>query len=227
MFIYRITNIANNKVYIGQAKGVSVKSKWSTYRSQLKREAHPNCHLQEEWSLFGEDSFFFEIIDHAENRIQLDDLEKEWISKYDSTSRDLGYNIEAGGNRNKVLAQETRDKLSKTLKGRKRSEEQRKKMSEVISGEKHPQYGIPIPEECKKKISASVRKYIQENPITEDGRKKISAGLVGKKRKPFTDEHKRNISNAHKKRAIEGAPRRSRRSVPLSEEHQTEHINGT
>lgn len=47
MFIYKITNTRNNKVYIGQTE-----SRW--YR---------NKHIQNAWNKYGEASFTFEVIE--------------------------------------------------------------------------------------------------------------------------------------------------------------------
>jgi len=199
MVIYKIVNINDNKVYIGQARNSSVKNKWNAYTSQLKRGVHPNCHLQNAWDQYGTDAFYFEIIDTAEQVEQLDLLEIMWIAKYDSTSRDKGYNIKAGGNRNKVLPQETKDRISNATRGLKRSDEHRKKMSEVISGERHPMHGKPVPEERKDRIAHSLQEYYRNNEMSEDARKNISKALTGKKRKPFTAEHKQRMAESRRK----------------------------
>ena len=98
-------------------------------------------------------------------------LEEELIKAWDTTNRDKGYNITEGG---------------KGTKGMKHSEESRKKMSEINSGENNPMYGKygknnpnygrHHTEETKKKMSET--KSGENNPMygkrhTEDIRKKI------------------------------------------------------
>lgn len=72
----------------------------------------------------------------------------------------------------KPLSDETKSKISETMKGLRRSEETRHKMSDAKSGENHPLYGKPRSEETRRKISESL------------------------KGKPRSEEHCRNISKA-------------------------------
>lgn len=178
MVIYKIENTVDHKVYIGQASGPSQPRKWVVYRSQLKTGTHPNQHLQAGWDTFGADAFIFEIIDRAESKDQLDDLERQWIAKYGSTSRENGYNIEAGGNRHKKLAKETCEKLSRVKKGCKVSEITRKKMSRSRQGEKHPQYGKDVPEERRQRIALKLKEYFKSNPASDEYRNKLSASAT-------------------------------------------------
>ena len=64
-------------------------------------------------------------------------------------------------------------------KGKKASEETRRKISEAVKGEKHPLYGKHISEETRLKMSESHK---------------------GKKRVPFSDETLRKMSEAAKRR---------------------------
>ena len=91
-YIYKITNTVNNKIYIGQTKR-NPKDRWDEY----KRSPH-NEHLKNSFNKYGIESFIFEIIDTAESHEELNTKEKYYISKYDSTNVDKGYNLSAGGN---------------------------------------------------------------------------------------------------------------------------------
>lgn len=55
----------------------------------------------------------------------------------------------------KSHTQETRKKMSKSLKGRTFSEEYRKNMSTIMKGNKNPMYGRHLSEESKRKMSES------------------------------------------------------------------------
>jgi len=63
------------------------------------------------------------------------------------------------------LSEETKQKISETLKGRHFSEETKQKMSEVNKGEKNPFYGKHHSEETKQKIREALqrRKLMKTN----------------------------------------------------------------
>ena len=53
--IYKITNKINNKIYIGSSYSIS--KRISEHKYQLRRNSHPNIHLQSSWNKYGEDNF--------------------------------------------------------------------------------------------------------------------------------------------------------------------------
>src|SRR4051794_9917631 len=61
--IYKITNINNNKFYVGSA--YYIKGRWGKHRSQLRRNIHKNKYLQNAWNKNGETSFVFEILEEC------------------------------------------------------------------------------------------------------------------------------------------------------------------
>ena len=92
--IYQITNLINNKVYIGQTGDVNYR--WIHHRSDLRSGVHHNKHLQGAWNLYGEENFKFEILEEC----QIDSLDKkeiEWIATYKSNNPKYGYNLDSGG----------------------------------------------------------------------------------------------------------------------------------
>lgn len=52
---------------------------------------------------------------------EADNIEKELIKLFRSNEKDYGYNIESGGTKGKIIAQETRKKISEANKGKKTS----------------------------------------------------------------------------------------------------------
>ena len=89
--IYKITNIINNKVYIGQTVN-NLKTRWY-------KHCHFNgCRMLHNAILkYGENNFTQEIIEHCPIN-ELNKREIYWISFYKSNDKQFGYNILQGGN---------------------------------------------------------------------------------------------------------------------------------
>lgn len=130
--IYKITNQRNGKVYIGQSIDISHRQACHFY--DLRNNRHKNCHLQRAYNI-EPDAFTFETLCVCKEE-ELDDLEKYFIKKYDTTNQDKGYNLDVGGNGAGRMSEETKKKLSKSkmgnqvMKGIKLSEEWKKHLSE-------------------------------------------------------------------------------------------------
>lgn len=111
-------------------------------------------------------------------------LETEFILRFGRKDKGTGIlrNESNGGKENheKIVSQETRDKIRKSNTGKKISEETRrklsmanmgkkwsdetrKKLSARMTGKNHPQYGKPVSEETRRKISASNKGSIPWN----------------------------------------------------------------
>ena len=90
--IYRIKNLINNKIYIGES--IDLDSRLSNHKSALKTGHHINKHLQSAYNKYGEDNFEFKIIELCDTSVR---FEKEiyWIAFYDSFYN--GYNMTIGG----------------------------------------------------------------------------------------------------------------------------------
>lgn len=95
--IYKIENTVNGKKYIGQTR-CPVEYRWRSHLHQLRHNKHHSSYLQRSWNKHGEHSFIFEVICVTTDIDQLDGLEQELIKSFDTTNRQLGYNIHAGGN---------------------------------------------------------------------------------------------------------------------------------
>lgn len=92
--IYKITNLKNNLVYIGQTVnfGIRRRDHWSD---------KTNDDLHNDIQKLGREYFKFEIIEKCDVD-QLDEREKYWIEYYDSYN--MGYNNTEGGSGNKLNA---------------------------------------------------------------------------------------------------------------------------
>ena len=92
-FIYKITNTVNNKVYIGQTNR-SLEIRWREHKSRAG--CHYTSHLYNAMDKYGIDNFIFEGIEEATEG-HLDERERFWISYYDSSNPQKGYNLTIGG----------------------------------------------------------------------------------------------------------------------------------
>lgn len=93
--IYKVTNLVNGKVYIGQTvrtlKG-RISEHFYNANNGLKNEFFRNAILK-----YGKESFEWQEIDLGYDKNDLDKKEVYWISFYNSTNRNWGYNISIGG----------------------------------------------------------------------------------------------------------------------------------
>lgn len=87
--VYKITNKANGKIYIGSSN--SLDKRWYQHSFQLKNGIHANQHLQRAWNLYGEDNFVFEIIEECSPEIQFE-REQYYLNTLNPFD-DNGYNI--------------------------------------------------------------------------------------------------------------------------------------
>lgn len=127
--IYKFENLANGKIYIGQTKK-KLRERLAQHVWQSKNK--PN-YFHKALNKYGIANFDITILEESEDSKLLDGLEVYWISYYDSTNRDKGYNRTIGGSgirstRPKYSYEEqevTRIKRSQSAKNKWKSEEYR------------------------------------------------------------------------------------------------------
>jgi group I intron endonuclease len=155
--IYKITNLVNGKVYIGQttkekgfderysAKGNYIEKVYKYHKWKKEAKYPYNKHLLNSIEKYGFDFFKVnKILDIAFSKEELNIKEKCWISIYDSFKN--GYNETTGGGDANTFLNKTeeemniiKDKISKANKGK-------------LLGENNPIYGRHRTEEEKTKI---------------------------------------------------------------------------
>ena len=91
--VYKITNTQNNKVYIGQS--TDIEKRFKTHKKKLRKGSHENCYLQDDWTVYGEDAFSFEVVQKCRSA-NLNEIEQHLIKECEATDREKGYNISAG-----------------------------------------------------------------------------------------------------------------------------------
>lgn len=88
MWIYKITNIQNNKIYIGQ----TIRPVQQRFNRHLNDALHNiiDTHFARAIRKYGKNNFIIEIIDTAQNQKELTKKEQYWIQYYNSIQN--GYN---------------------------------------------------------------------------------------------------------------------------------------
>lgn len=123
-FVYKITNKANGKIYVGQHKGIDFGDYWGS-----------GVALNKAYEKYGREVFDRDVVFYATTKHELDELEKYYIDAFNSMAPN-GYNIAEGGHGGYtgVLSAESRKKISDYFKGRPKSKEHREKLSKVKKG---------------------------------------------------------------------------------------------
>lgn len=123
--IYKITNLVNGKVYIGQTTNYNKRR--TSHFAYLRNNTHANEHLQKAFNKYGEDKFVIEIVKECKPE-ELDFWEINYINTYKACNKKYGYNLINGGQVYRHHSSETRKKISEKLKGRKFSEEHKNRI---------------------------------------------------------------------------------------------------
>lgn len=114
MILYKITNILNNKIYIGQTIQLNHKLRWNSHINNAKLNKNGDA-ITQAIRKYGKDNFKFEIICKVNSIEELNKLEEEYIKTCNSLCPN-GYNIKFGG-KNQKLPDIVKQKISKSLKG--------------------------------------------------------------------------------------------------------------
>jgi len=185
--VYKIENIINHKVYIGQSRNIVSRFK----RGHLLSNVGEGTLLKNAIHKYGYENFTAEVILET---YDFDYWEKFFIMMYHSNDRCYGYNMTDGG------------EGGPTFLGRHHTEETKKLMS-LHSGTRGMKYtpeqryamgsrwrGKHFTEEQKRKMSERC-KGINKGPKSEETKRKISKTLMGhtpwNKGVPMTEEQKK------------------------------------
>ena len=153
-YIYKTTNLINNRVYIGKKKSTSFISDY--YGSGIA--------LKEAIKKYGKSNFVIEILEWADTKEELDDLEIKNISFFSSIYN--LYNIAKGGNGGDTVSHHPNKeaiyrKRSESLKNWHSSltsevkREYNKKISNSKKGKSNGHEGLKHSKETKEKIRVS------------------------------------------------------------------------
>ena len=101
-YIYKITNLINEKKYIGKHKSASFDKDYFGSGKIIKQAVKKE----------GKENFRIDIIEWCENKEQLNEAEKYWIKFYDAQKSEEYYNIASGGEGNEGLIFTEEQKLN-------------------------------------------------------------------------------------------------------------------
>lgn len=161
--IYCAKNEINGKVYIGQVRSTrptgikrGTRERWYEHvRSALKNE-HKCVRLERAIREFGPKNFSIEILEYC-RLDEIDDLEKHYILKFNSTEIECGYNMTFGGKAN--ISEITRQTLSIKVKQQWKNDEFRQKVSEGVRKASVERWKDPeTRERMRRGISRALRK---------------------------------------------------------------------
>ena len=94
--IYKITNLINNKIYIGQS--INIQQRWMAHRHRPFNinSSQYDTPLYRAIRKYGLQNFSFEILEECLEK-ELDSKEQYYIEKYNTINPDKGYNLTKGG----------------------------------------------------------------------------------------------------------------------------------
>lgn len=138
--IYTITNEIKGKGYVGSS--INIPSRWASHKSSLRRGKHRNTLLQNAWNKYGESAFRFDVLEEVADIAKLKQREQIWLDlclslvpfynikkqvhpdgiytpdRIKALSERMKGNKYASG-KHHTVSQQTRERIAKTLKGKK------------------------------------------------------------------------------------------------------------
>ena len=158
-YIYKMIHVPSSRIYIGQRKvpkGKTLETDSYFGSGKIWKQIYKKH----------KDECVKVIIDYADTKAEIDELEKKWIAYYRMTRGEFCVNVADGGEGNpglvhtpeakaKISAAHKGKKISAAHKGKKLklSQEQRENKSKRMSGENNPLYGKHHTEESRRKMS--------------------------------------------------------------------------
>lgn len=164
--IYKIINDINNKVYVGQTR----KSLQKRFYDHCRTSKYENRKMAILYAIkkYGKDHFRIELLEELSINLtkkEIDQKEIDWGIKLNSLSPN-GYNLRLGNGKNAV-SDETRKKIGLKHKGKRLSEWHKKILLKALTGRKRSQ-------EEKDKISKNHSKFWKGKIRSDEDKLKMS-----------------------------------------------------
>jgi len=169
--VYAITHAETGRRYVGSS--VHIRARWAHHKSTLRKNKHHNPHLQGAWNKYGEDAFFFDVLETVLDHSLLLQCEAKHIAASPPDSFNTSPDPE------------------RPFMGRKQSDEHKEYMRRINQGRKHTPEALERMRAAQNSPAAKERKK-RPRPeqsrrtvvITQETREKIRAANTGKKRSP-------------------------------------------
>jgi len=195
MIIYKATNQKNGKVYIGQTT-VSLNRRKYVHNSKGSK----TC-ISYAIKKYGKENFTWKVIEECNSKDELDEMEFHYIKQYHSHASEYGYNLTYGGDgassgdlnvakrpevRKKLVEHRkhfnpmddviVKNRMIKTLTGRKITKEHRKNISKGMIGHKNSKgENSPLSKsfiiykpDGEKMIIKGLRKFCRDNNLNRN-----------------------------------------------------------
>jgi len=171
MIVYKITNLINNKIYIGQTV-LTLEKRWYNHTTKANRKS--TMLISRSIAKYGAENFNKEIIDVANTQLELNEKEIFWINKLNARDINIGYNISKGGTGGNIIKnlsnkEDIYKKRAASNRGKKRTAEFKLSCSIRKKGQK-------LTKETKDKISKS----LSGNTLSKETKEKIRISGVGR-----------------------------------------------
>lgn len=186
-YIYKITNLINNKIYIG----LTTKTITERFYYHLRDSKLAKSGIDSAIRKYGVENFKVEEIDTADTIEELKNKEIYWIAEYNSTNNKIGYNQTIGGEgiTGYHHSEESKYKCGSSFRGKKRikTQEQIRKHKVSYSGHK---FSDEVKADRSKKLKLAYK----------EGRKIPNGKGIGGRKKMSPEEKKVNKENQIGKR---------------------------
>jgi group I intron endonuclease len=182
--IYRITNMVNNKYYIGSAESFA-RREWQ-HKYNLKRGDHKNPHLQAAWNKYGGDAFVFEILEEIPEGKSAFEVENTYLHVHVGLFECYNVNTDAIGMRTGIpMSEVSKQKMITNRTGK-------------AAGAEHYRYGQTLSSEVRQKIG-NTQRGVAKPERTEEHRRNLAIANAGNQNwlgKTHTEESKNKLRRA-------------------------------
>lgn len=130
--VYKYTS-PSGKIYIGKTSMKRERRRKYEHMDDARKHRFPNVSFHKAIRKYGFENFKYEVLAYVSSNKTADLMETALIKQFDSKNKNIGYNLTDGGDGTygRIVSEEARLKQSKSMTGKKQSEEHRKKLGEI------------------------------------------------------------------------------------------------
>jgi hypothetical protein len=195
--VYKITNMANGKFYIGSSKNLAERKR--QHFNQLRNGTHINKHLQHAFDKYGERNFKFEVLEYVIDSRALLQREQFYIDSLDACNSSVGYNLSEKAT-NCVMTGEKHWAYGKPPEsfawyGKHHTEDEKRRIGKSqkgllnhMYGKQSPMRGKHLSDETKEKLSNALKgkpSYWKGKKLPKETVEKIRKAAIGR---PVSDK---------------------------------------